>query len=1173
MSEKKKMEEVHSVSDVIRETFWKPQAEAMRRFEEVTNNSRYETNQDDLRVMRVNMCCGSGKSRLMNAITLRFNRSCVLFPSLALIYQYLNGEIFGGVLNPEPGKTIQPEWIDHDRKILVICSQGYQRDLTDQQIQLLEGANNELQFDLLLDENRIFQWLHNILLKNKKCVVLCTYHSAWKLRNVIDRLSQQKHCVFGITCYDEAHCICTTKRSYLYRTTDDDNDNDNDDDDDDDDDDNNDDDDVDLTTTWKNLSIMGHRYFATATYSELMIKNIQFFGEELINYSHANGVDDGVIRDFDVHINICRANQKKDDNAADTTLANAIRISAVAMKNCDRRRALFFHRFSNVCSSELKGTSAITASTDNYYDLFVKYLGVSRDKVWVQAVTGATDAASRSKLFNEFQQPPTDGIYRVLGMYMRKILLFFFLTWTQVTCRVVGVGVDLRCIDMVTFVDPRHTFVTVTQNISRGVRKNQYDDRPCVIVIPVVVDESQVVNSTASSRNVALQTLLKKTCFERLAKFVYALKEMDPRWREILLNDAKNTMIESNGGGAAGDNNAGCSDNRNSSNRSRLHIFIDSELETMWDVSPEDIIDETKNTLRLMCESEDETSAIIDARIEFMIQHYPDAFPKKNDRTRFPDGMSTCKKWIENCKSSKAALELKNVKPCHSRGIAIEKLAVSKYQPWITWLSSGEHVIANRNHRIESFITFLKASYPKKLPGQSDKCVFPDSDLCCGTWIHYAQRQKNEKMREKIRNRVKPNYVYLDESDYQPWHHWVKNFEAKTTTRKSDGLDMTTAVAKNRVEFLRKNFPNMTIPVKKSKLRFPDNGAQCRTWLMTIKKAKKNQVNGERIPQDAEQAAINALDLSGWKSWLDWVAEMSKDKKTNTKEREYDDDSEEKEEDLEEVNHNKRQRNDGEEIENQHNIDDLGRLEQDELIHQNKMVEELIDDNKRQRNDNLCDHIWTFEGEEGNNCHYICEICARHTTRNRTMKRTGYKSSNLQKKQDINEWLSKQKYIRGKAVILDASGMQTTNALVKSGLFDVKDIIIPEHNDKVFEQNVQHTDYGQCMRRGDFLDNLKILMMGGAYISLIYADFTGRYEKFVKPLFQYLSEQHLQKGTIVGVTWSNNGAGTLTERSKIERKIGVFMEKNGYVEVDNPAVSESGYGHASSMNVQFMIKQ
>ncbi len=78
----------------IKSTFWKPQIQAIERFEEVTNHASGVVDIKDVCPMRACMCCGSGKSRLTNVITLRFDRSCIFFPSLGWSPSFLFVKFF-----------------------------------------------------------------------------------------------------------------------------------------------------------------------------------------------------------------------------------------------------------------------------------------------------------------------------------------------------------------------------------------------------------------------------------------------------------------------------------------------------------------------------------------------------------------------------------------------------------------------------------------------------------------------------------------------------------------------------------------------------------------------------------------------------------------------------------------------------------------------------------------------------------------------------------------------------------------------------------------------------------------------------------------------------------------------------------------------------------------------
>ena len=90
-------------------------------------------------------------------------------------------------------------------------------------------------------------------------------------------------------------------------------------------------------------------------------------------------------------------------------------------------------------------------------------------------------------------------------------------------------------------------------------------------------------------------------------------------------------------------------------------------------------------------------------------------------------------------------------------------------------------------------------------------------------------------------------------------------------------------------------------------------------------------------------------------------------------------------------------------------------------------------------------------------------------------------------------------------------------------------------------------------------------------MSLIYADFTGTYNKEIKPL-EYLQDNNdkIRTGTVLGFTWSNNGVGSKNVRRKIDRDIGKFIDRNNYEEIDE--IIDNGYGIGTNMNVMFLRK-
>jgi len=216
-----------------------------------------------------------------------------------------------------------------------------------------------------------------------------------------------------------------------------------------------------------------------------------------------------------------------------------------------------------------------------------------------------------------------------------------------------------------------------------------------------------------------------------------------------------------------------------------------------------------------------------------------------------------------------------------------------------------------------------------------------------------------------------------------------------------------------------------------------------------------------------------------------------------------------------------------------------------------------------------CQHKWKTTVEDDLYRYVECESCGRKSKQGRTGKANTYVEPNPEKKQEINSWIPTQKFIPGKAVILDAKGLKTAHQL--HGKYKASDIIIPEYDTDTYEENAQHETFGECMRNGMFLDVLKSVNLGE--VSLIYADFMGRFSNFVEPLLKYLKEndRKVRSGVIIGFTWSDNGAGTKTERSKIIKRLGRFEATFGYSEFEE-TVDEIGYGKGGCMNVQFLQK-
>ena len=226
---------------------------------------------------------------------------------------------------------------------------------------------------------------------------------------------------------------------------------------------------------------------------------------------------------------------------------------------------------------------------------------------------------------------------------------------------------------------------------------------------------------------------------------------------------------------------------------------------------------------------------------------------------------------------------------------------------------------------------------------------------------------------------------------------------------------------------------------------------------------------------------------------------------------------------------------------------------------------------EKEENMEKCVHIWKVMKDDEKYNYKECELCGRKSKESRLGKDEGYKEPNPDKKKEINDWITKQVYNNGKAFVLDAKGLKTSNGLLDSGKFSSEDIVIPEYDIKTYNMNRGDKRLGKSVRHGDYLDEMKKCDIED--ISLIYADFTGSYKKFIEPLLEYMKEKKgdISVGTVIGLTWSNNGIGTKSVRSKILRKLGKYESDIGMEEIDG-SPTESGYGDGGCMNVIFYIK-
>ena len=221
-----------------------------------------------------------------------------------------------------------------------------------------------------------------------------------------------------------------------------------------------------------------------------------------------------------------------------------------------------------------------------------------------------------------------------------------------------------------------------------------------------------------------------------------------------------------------------------------------------------------------------------------------------------------------------------------------------------------------------------------------------------------------------------------------------------------------------------------------------------------------------------------------------------------------------------------------------------------------------------------CVHIYEEKYNDGEWVHKKCIQCGRCMRRSLDPnQKGGYTEPNPEIKRRVNEWLgSYGKYEGTEAFILDSRGLKTTNSLIKNKAFVKECISIVEYDSDIYEENLKDAKFGSCMLKGDFLEMLKkedISRKG-----LIYADFTGRYNNFVKPLLEYLGDcEDITSGVVLGVTWSNNGSGSAKNRRNVTRHLAQWQTKFSWEEFEDEECTHLDYGAGGNMNVVFMKKK
>jgi superfamily II DNA or RNA helicase len=414
----------------------------------------------------VKMFCGSGKSRIIAEIIISQNQelSVVVFPSLALISQFCKGYL---------SKEVCPnELINH----------------------ILLNVSSEIISNVVstTEPDKILQFIN---LPTKK-IICVTYQS---LETLLDNIGDTK---IGICQFDEAHRTTSSEYKKLI-----------------------------YDEPYK--SIYNKQVFFTAT--PVNKNNITMFdrecnaegiygdcGELAYEYTYLQGVNDSILKSFDVRIDMYT------ENATSSIYETIVRAILVTGNNM----VLTFHAD---VSEDSKSDTSVKRFVDNnlfhaalekiikneFPDKKGKY-----KKITFRGLTGMDK--DKHKILTRFENTKDDEIFILAS------------------CATIGEGVDTKNANMCVFVDPKTSYTTIIQNIGRIVRMNGVS-QTATVLIPVYIDVNKYADcgDDKEKRDSVIREELMNGNYGGIANVCAALKEEDPELYDIMVRYPSNfTPVE-----------------------------------------------------------------------------------------------------------------------------------------------------------------------------------------------------------------------------------------------------------------------------------------------------------------------------------------------------------------------------------------------------------------------------------------------------------------------------------------------------------------------------------------------------------------------------------------------------------------------------------------------------
>ena len=471
----------------------------------------------------IKMFCGSGKSFIIYHCLLQYTKSIsiVVVPSINLITQFNRDYLLD-----QSKKKYNDKYFKNNFKTLTICSKN-------------ELSNDNVNFTPVNNTDTITEFFE---LTGSK-IILITYQSLKQFAEIIKEEDVQ----IDLVCFDEAHHILADNmKELLFGTNDEqyDYDNSNSQYSNNSDNESNYDSDVFSEQSQENDNFLDcyvkKTLFFTATpkntngikmynaVTEITIDDQDYdivddentcFEEEphcgkmVYEYMHIEGVNDGILNDFNIRVDMYTENTNE-------SIFEAISRTILETGN---NRALTFHSRSETKSD--KGSDVLSFSNDQNLKLFEKaFKKVQKEEfpklkdkyksIKFEGITANTK--NKSDILKQFEDTLDDEIYIVAS------------------CKTIGEGTDTKSANLVCFVDPKQSYTEIIQNIGRICR---LQNKLSTVLIPTYVDVSKYKKcKTPEDRDKVIRDEMSKTGnFNGILNVLSALRQEDQYLFELCL--------------------------------------------------------------------------------------------------------------------------------------------------------------------------------------------------------------------------------------------------------------------------------------------------------------------------------------------------------------------------------------------------------------------------------------------------------------------------------------------------------------------------------------------------------------------------------------------------------------------------------------------------------------